>query len=224
MNKSLSDITTDHFNQFKLSNEKIHRLQQLQNQIGGSDQAEASQSKLEKAPQSNLISMFTSKKLVAAASLFIGIMLATVVTMVSIDGFRQATTKDVLAQIAQEAVNNHQYLKPLEVSHDEFNSVAKYFDRLPFSPVRSEYVTSFNTLIGGRYCSVLGSPAAQFRMKDDAERVTTLFEVKYSKSRFEMVPNIDKGEVPAEQFIDGYQTKIWKEKGVVMVLVTPSSG
>ena len=77
-----------------------------------------------------------------------------------------------------------------------------------------------STLIGGRYCSIEGVTAAQIRYQNEHGEITTLYETAYKPSVFKGIPNVDQGEQPIIQYIDGYKVSLWMEKGLIMAAVT----
>ena len=127
--------------------------------------------------------------------------------------------------IVAEVVKNHGKLKPLETKGANFTSVTRYFDQLEFLPKLSELpsanVLLGSSLLGGRYCSIQGYTAAQLRMKNKSGGFTTLFQTQDSED-FTMIPNIDLGLEPVKHYKNGYQVSLWRESGLLMVLVEPA--
>lgn len=131
-------------------------------------------------------------------------------------------TKDQLLtmpqQIAEEVVNNHLNLKPLEVKTGSINAVRGYFTKLDFMPVESS-LQALNDLqlIGGRYCSLQGITAAQLRMRQ-GESLQTLYETEYLPDVFGDIPSLEKGEAPLVVYAKGIKVKVWVEKGLLFAL------
>ncbi len=135
-------------------------------------------------------------------------------------GFREFHQHQLSAEIASEVSYNHNKLKPMEVSGNNFSQVADYFSELEFSPLQSDYLSAGSlTLIGGRYCSIQGSPAAQLRYLDDNGQLVTLFETNYDSRKFNFLPVHEKGEKPRVIYSRGYKVNMWIEKGLVMASV-----
>lgn len=133
---------------------------------------------------------------------------------------------DYIQSIAQEVVDNHLNLKPLETSAHSIVQVQDFFDKLDFTPSNSSYVSNQwnlndQQLIGGRYCSIQGDNAAQLRYKE-GEKLYTLYQVGYDKNTFGSIPNVDAGGEPQEVMIQGLRATIWIEKGLLMALVSES--
>ena len=131
-------------------------------------------------------------------------------------------TKDQLLtmpqQIAEEVVNNHLNLKPLEVKTGSINAVRGYFTKLDFMPVESSLQALNNLqLIGGRYCSLQGITAAQLRMKQ-GENLQTLYETEYLPDVFGDIPSLENDEAPLVVYAKGIKVKVWVEKGLLFAL------
>ena len=121
-------------------------------------------------------------------------------------------------QIAEEVVNNHLNLKPLEVKTGSINVVRGYFTKLDFMPVESSLQALNNLqLIGGRYCSLQGITAAQLRMKQ-GDNLQTLYETEYLPGVFGDIPSLEKDEAPIVVYAKGIKVKIWVEKGLLFAL------
>lgn len=126
---------------------------------------------------------------------------------------------DVLAKIADEVVGNHLQLKPMEVVSGQVSGLRRFFDQLDFHPVQSLFDVVVNrTLLGGRYCSIQGSIAAQLRMQSEAGALSTLYQTRYYPERMGWVPDLEKGEVPMELVSRGVRVQLWREQGLLFVL------
>ncbi|MFT7110287.1 MAG: hypothetical protein ACI843_001955 [Psychrobacter glaciei] len=203
MTDSLKDVAKNLFNEFELDDKKINELLALENTIS-----------------KNRFSVSIITRVVALFAVVVFI------TIFSVNQNSLYKKENMVNLIVAEVVNNHRYLKPLEVTSNQLNDVSKYFNQLSFSPYASKYenVVSVlkNSLIGGRYCSIQGNTAAQLRMQSSEGSISTLFQAGMSDS-FAKIPNIDKGEASVIQYKDGYEVQIWQEKGLLMVWVKPAS-
>ena len=126
---------------------------------------------------------------------------------------------DIIGLIADEVAKNHLKLKPLEVHSREISDVQNYFDKLDFLLVSS---LSFKqkskaSLLGGRYCSIQGSSAAQLRYQKLNGESVTLYQTNYSEI-FSDIPNIEKGQIPIKTYARGVEITMWLEKGLLMVI------
>ncbi|MFT6153398.1 MAG: hypothetical protein ACJAYK_001569 [Crocinitomicaceae bacterium] len=203
MTDSLKNVAENLFNEFELDDKKIKALLALENASS------------KKRSYIRLLSK--------VASLFA---VAVFITLFAINQNSYYKKENMVNLIVAEVVNNHRYLKPLEVTSSQLVSVSKYFNQLSFSPYASnnDSVVSAlsNTLIGGRYCSIQGTTAAQLRMESSEGSISTLFQVGMSDS-FLNIPSFEKGEASIVKHKDGYEVQIWQEKGLLMVWVKPAS-
>ncbi|MCG8314740.1 MAG: hypothetical protein MI976_16145 [Pseudomonadales bacterium] len=137
---------------------------------------------------------------------------------------------DYSEQIAREVVHNHLKLKPLDVEAKSLPGVRKNLTQLDFALVQSDvlqtrYHMSDQQLLGGRYCSVKGIPAAQLRYQvaDRAmsrDSLRTLYQVPYNKELHGMIPHVDQGESATQVMMKGLYVYLWVERGLLMVLVS----
>ena len=128
-------------------------------------------------------------------------------------------SSSVIQRIADEVATNHLKMKPLEVESLEISEVQGYFSNLDFEPYSAQPLASNVqiALVGGRYCSIQGSKAAQLRYKDRQGDYVTLFETAYSAVLFEKLPNIDRGETPVVTYTKGIKVSMWVENGIVLI-------
>lgn len=138
---------------------------------------------------------------------------------VSVEAMSLRSRPDVLARIADEVVDNHLQLKPMEVVSGQMSELRRFFDQLDFHPVQSLFDAALNrTLLGGRYCSIQGGMAAQLRMQSGAGELSTLYETRYYPERMGAVPDLEKGEVPLERVARGVRVLLWREQGLLFVM------
>lgn len=145
---------------------------------------------------------------------------ASVLFFVGIYGVKIYNSDHSALKVSEEVVKNHIKLKPLEVKEQRFSKLKKYFTELDFVPAQSSIDFLKNSfLIGGRYCSISGEPAAQLRYIDNNDQLTTLYQVNYDKEKFSWVPDKGAGASPVEKQVRGLNVKIWREKGLVFTSV-----
>ncbi len=133
---------------------------------------------------------------------------------------QQQQQRQLLFAIAEEVSRNHIKLKPLEVNTDSLKQLSGYFTELEFSLVKSNIFNGADqSLLGGRYCSIQGSTAAQLRYQSSLGKVTTLYKAAYDESKFQLLPNVEEGGEPYEVYYRGLFVRMWVEKGLVMVSV-----
>lgn len=147
------------------------------------------------------------------------------VSLFTINQYKNYQKDNIVELIVAEVVQNHSHLKPLEVNAQAFETVANYFESLSFLPYASDKigVTKLlnKSLLGGRYCSIQGSSAAQLRMQLSNGGVATLFQTNTS-DLFSSIPSLN-DDNSIVMFKSGYQVSIWQEKGLLMVLVKPAT-
>lgn len=123
----------------------------------------------------------------------------------------------LLQSIAEEVADNHLKLKPLEVQGSDLPSVLGYFTDLDFQLLASPRITanSGDRLLGGRYCSIQGIDAAQLRVAARDGTLSTWYEATLPADKLRRIPDLDRGERPAEFMVRGVGIHIWQEKGIV---------
>ena len=129
---------------------------------------------------------------------------------------------DLSWEIADEAAMNHLKRRPLEVRGIELAKMQPYFGELPFRLIDPSVVSSAQAqaqLLGGRYCSVRGVPAAQLRLHDPQGRTETLYQVPYDANRFGDLPDVDDGETARVVQVRGLSVDLWVEKGLLFARV-----
>ncbi|MFC3152688.1 hypothetical protein ACFOEK_16750 [Litoribrevibacter euphylliae] len=129
-------------------------------------------------------------------------------------------TNQLIRDIAEEITFNHRKLKPLELKTNHFEELVSYFDMLDFRPYHSHLFKPQGTLIGGRYCSIGTVSAVQIRYQTEQGDVTTLFQTTYNPEHFKGLPNIEAGDQPVTQYLNGYKVTLWIEMGIVMASVS----
>lgn len=126
--------------------------------------------------------------------------------------------------IATEVVANHLKLKPLDIATHSMETVQGYFTQLDFSLIHhgsrgQQLNLSDNTLLGGRYCSVTGKPAAQLRYKQNGN-IATFYQVDYDSKRYGEIPILEKNQAPLMLLVKGLEVSMWVEKDIFMILVS----
>jgi len=150
----------------------------------------------------------------AVAAMFV----VAVVTTFMLSQFSGTSLENMPQLIAEEVVNNHLNMKPLEVKGGSINKVRGYFTKLNFMPAESKLAALDSLqLLGGRYCSLQGITAAQLRMKQ-GQNLQTLYQTEYLPEVFGELPHLEKGEPPLVVYAKGIKVKIWVEKGLLFAL------
>lgn len=148
----------------------------------------------------------------AAAAL----LLTGAVLIVYITGALRDRVPTIARQVASEIALNHNKQLPPEFLVTEFSDLCTAMSKLGFTPVQPQRFTDAQyELVGARYCSIGGSNAALIQLKDDAERVLTLYEFRADKS-FE---SIDEADLD----VNGVRVILWREADLIMGLAGPPS-
>ncbi len=118
--------------------------------------------------------------------------------------------------IAAEVAANHAKLRPLDVEAATFVELRRGLDRLDFTLAepRSPFCDDL-VLVGARYCSIQGRPAAQIRLRDGRGEPFTLYEVCDQASFADLADT--------ELVVDGSIVRIWRADGLLFALATAAS-
>ena len=127
---------------------------------------------------------------------------------------------DIRERIALEVAGNHIKLKPLDVETGDMQGIRDYFVKLDFVPLGSRLLDDTGLqLIGGRYCSLQGRPAAQLRLgAPGSKNVQTLYQAEFVRDVHRDLPVVEQGDAPVELYAKGVRVTIWVEKGLVFAL------
>lgn len=195
MRQSIKQALCHYLQQKSLSGKQVKQLQQLQNQT---DQNKPGYK------TTWLMAMSIAATLILSVLIFYNLVL-------------QPNKNNMPLLIAEEVVSNHLKLKPLEIKANRLKDINQYFSMLDFVPIRPNRLPDFSEkLLGGRYCSLQGVTAAQFRLQDtDNGEIQTLYETIYNPKIFSYLPNLEKGEAPIIVYVKGVQVEIWVEKGLL---------
>jgi len=209
--------------QHRLSSKQLEQLMELQTRS-----ASAQAPKLPE-PKEKL-----TKPLIAiAACLFIALIATTIPfdpSRLSTDGEAEITSNRphsaVIKAISAEVVKNHLKLKPLDIKTQSIDEARRFFEHLEFSPIystqaRQRFSLSDGFLLGGRYCSIQGTTAAQLRFETPDKQLNTLYEVSYDELKYGPIPSLKDGESAIELQVKGLSVRLWRERGLMMVLVSP---
>ncbi|MBL4772231.1 MAG: hypothetical protein JKX98_01050 [Alcanivoracaceae bacterium] len=198
MKRNFKGAIQEHINGINLNRSQLRQLDALQKS------------------NTSLSHQYNNRKFIFAmvASIFIILIFSIFTTQINFQQDR------LITQIASEVAKNHLKLKPLEVKSSQIAEVQNYFDKLDFLPISSLQFKRKNqvSLAGGRYCSIIGSIAAQLRYKKENGEIVTFYQTNYSDI-FYGLPDITKGYDPIITYARGLEVNIWIEKGLVMATV-----
>ncbi len=126
---------------------------------------------------------------------------------------RPARGPSLVRAIATEVAANHAKSRPLDVEASSFSELRRAMDRFDFTLVQPESPHCADlTLVGARYCSIQGRPAAQIRLSDERGETFTLYETRDDASFVELRE--------AELVVDGSIVRIWRGDGLLFALAT----
>lgn len=114
--------------------------------------------------------------------------------------------------VCAEVVMNHMKHSPLEIFSSHYSEVQAALSRLNFSimPANSTILETYR-LMGGRYCSIQGVPAAQLRVRDiHSGKECTLYAVKAAGKLQDVTPTVDS--------MDGIRVEVWRQDDVLFAL------
>jgi anti-sigma factor RsiW len=124
------------------------------------------------------------------------------------DEYQRAIERTVCAEV----VMNHVRHSPLEIISSHYSEVQAALSRLDFSimPANSTILETYR-LMGGRYCSIQGVPAAQLRVQDiRSGKECTLYAVKAAGKLQHVTPTVDS--------MDGIRVEVWRQDNVLFAL------
>lgn len=150
---------------------------------------------------------FTRRRMLFAAG-FAGIVLASLFLL------HVARAFDVARTIAREVARGHNQQLAVELRVHDFRDLRAAMEKLEFTPVEpSRFREVDMKVVGARYTSLQGQPAALIRLLDPKGEPCSLFEAR-PEGRLESVWQ-------STHQIDGLLVDVWKEKGLVMALARP---
>lgn len=129
---------------------------------------------------------------------------------------RHARFDSAPQRIAEEVVRNHLKRRPLDVEATSVGEARQSFNKLDFALVESRGMSEASDFLGGRYCSLLGVPAAQLRVRNQGTGfIDTVYQIPYDPSLFGLLPNEEEAEIPLITYARGVEVSIWVEKAIV---------
>lgn len=134
--------------------------------------------------------------------------------------FQRPAEISLAERIATEVVYQHMKAKPLDFKANSIAEAVAPIAALGFQPIGSTMLAQLDeNLLGGRQCSLQGAPAAQLRLKGKGQGHRTLYQVPYQEDLFGRLPDVDSGQSPLLLYAKGVPVHVWKERGMVLVLV-----
>jgi hypothetical protein len=119
---------------------------------------------------------------------------------------------NIAALAAEIALHHNQRLNP-EVESASLDEVGAYLEKLGFPLIESRRFPAGQwELAGGRYCSLMGQPAAQLRMRDKITgKPLTFYQLPVPRS-------VAGFEGSYTGFQQGVAVEIWKERGLLLAV------
>ena len=114
-------------------------------------------------------------------------------------------------RVVKEVAYNHVKSGELGIKTTALAEVQAKLTRLNFQIIKSSFVPSNMSLVGGKYCSIQGIEAAQLKYMDHkAGKAMTLYQVSMDHPQFKQIKPHQIKE------INGVRVKIWQEKGLLV--------
>lgn len=126
----------------------------------------------------------------------------------------QVLTQSQVGDLAVEIAFHHRKALQAEVTTSSLEGIQLYLSKLDFTLQESIRLREKGlTLVGGRYCSLLGRLGAQFKILDEIyEKEFTFYQVPLPFAFF-----FGEGET-VHRRIDGVEVEIWVEGKMLMGL------
>ncbi len=121
---------------------------------------------------------------------------------------------EMARMVAQQAAIGHNEHQELEFRVTRCEELRQQMKSLDFTPVEPKMMHMMQMrIVGARYTTIKGELAAQIVYVDPKGVPCTLYQVRPTDKLARMATG--------EHDIDGVKVKIWREKGLVMVLARP---
>ncbi len=140
-----------------------------------------------------------------------GAVAAMIVLSLSLIRTASESRSHVRAIAAEIALNHEKHLDP-DVVIEHYESAGGMLPKLGFDPASPTHpATAGLRLAGGRYCSIRGAMAVQFRLYDDAGAAFTMYQFPHGGAGL-------RGESHIE--IDGVDVRLWSRDGIMFGLAS----
>lgn len=133
---------------------------------------------------------------------------AALVLLLGGSGFWWRAPMRMTARVTAEVAHDHLKGSAPEVRADDFSVIETALAKLdfPLAPSAAHPLPAKLTLVGGRYCSVQGEPAAQIRLLEPDGHPCTLYVARSAGNRLASVR-------PGEYEAAGVRVRIWHDEG-----------
>ncbi len=156
-------------------------------------------------PRGTVLSMLhrSRKKVLAALAA------AAVVSLILMLARTDSAPSTVDPGPEREIAANHLKNEPVVFATDRFDQLAALMPRLDFVPVEPEIVQQRGlTLLGARYCTLVGNVAAQLRMVDREGRRVTIYQARDGAAFRQLTSR--------SNLVDGVQVHLSRQDGVLV--------
>ena len=198
--QKLKSHVKDYYQDKSLNDEKMQRLMNMSNQL-----AEKDSPKVKISDDSWITTFVVQQKLALVASLMV-----VVVSFWGFSHFEQNRIfKDNFSQVvAQEIALNHRKQLNLDFNEIEYSNLNKLMQKLDFQIIKSNHINMAGLeVVGARYCSIQGNIAAQIRLRDENNKVFTLYQTKLT----DMLKKNPENNIQSVGRVD---VKQWQENGL----------
>jgi anti-sigma factor RsiW len=138
--------------------------------------------------------------------------LGTVCAVCLLFGLRQEQQRATERAVCAEVVMNYEKHSPMQVLSSHYSDVQAALNGLDFSimPANARILEAYR-LVGGRYCSIQGMPAAQLRVQIiRSGKECTLYAVKAVGTLHDVKSAIDR--------LDRVRVEVWRQDNVLFAL------
>lgn len=164
---------------------------------------------------------------VRASWLGFGAAAAVILTLISViftgQWYQARASNRLMVAMAEEMAAIHVEMKPLEIQAGDVSTVFAYFGDLDFQlPDSPRLGRDGEALVGGRYCSIQGVAAAQFRFMRPDGGIGTWYVSVLPADQIRLLPDPEAGQTPSEFFMGGIRVRLWTGHGLVFGEARPA--
>jgi anti-sigma factor RsiW len=138
--------------------------------------------------------------------------LTTAIAIFFLAADREEHQRAIARAVCAEVVMNHMKRSPLEIISSRYSEVQSGLSLLDFSimPTNTTILETYR-LMGGRYCSIQGVPAAQLRVREiRSGKECTLYAVKAAGKLQDVASTVDS--------MEGIRVEVWRQDNVLFAL------
>jgi len=137
---------------------------------------------------------------------------AAMVLLVSLAMLQWQLTADPASRVLSEVVRHHRQNQPMTVVSADYEDVQAALERLNFPLDPPPAICTAYQLLGGRFCTIQGNPAAQLKLRNKTTgKVKTLFVT-------DLTPHLAAVDAMETEH-DGVNIRLWQENQIFFALV-----